>query len=380
LTWKLILPGVAVVAVVALGLGFFWPFGSERERLKLPGVVEIQEVRLASKIGGRIQSIEVNEGDVVEPDRLIVRLEVPELEAQRDQAYARVKAAEAELAKAIHGARPEEKDAARAQVAAAEASHARLIAGWREEEVRQAKGELEMADANLKLAREAFDREDKLFRSGSSSSSRADWDTARYTRDSAQGRYAAAKARHEMLDRGSRTEDIAEAAAKLDQAKANQRLIEAGTREEDKDLARARLAEAKAKLNELEANLKEAEVRAPERALIDVLAVRKGDVVAPNQPVARVLRAADMWVKVYVPETLLGKINVGQPVTLTVDSEPGKKFSGSVTHIAAESEFTPRNVQSVDERRHQVFGVKIKVDDPQGVFKAGMAAEATFDF
>ena len=106
-----------------------------------------------------------------------------------------------------------------------------------------------------------------------------------------------------------------------------------------------------------------------------VLPIRKGDVVNANQPVARVLRAADLWVKVFVPETELGKVRLGQEVTVSIDAYPGKAFQGTVQQIAGVSEFTPRNVQSVSERRHQVFAVKVRVADPQGAFHSGMAAE-----
>ena len=89
----------------------------------------------------------------------------------------------------------------------------------------------------------------------------------------------------------------------------------------------------------------------------------------------RVLRATDLWVKTYVPETQLGKVRLHQKVTVTIDSFPGRRFSGEVVQVASESEFTPRNVQSVDERKHQMFGVRIRVEDTQGYFKSGMAAE-----
>jgi multidrug resistance efflux pump len=116
---------------------------------------------------------------------------------------------------------------------------------------------------------------------------------------------------------------------------------------------------------------------APERVVVDVVSVRNGDLIPPNIPILRVLRAADLWVKVFVPETELGKIRLNEEATITVDAYPGMRFYGTVMHISTESEFTPRNVQSADERRHQVFGVKIRVADPQGVFKSGMAATAT---
>jgi multidrug resistance efflux pump len=118
---------------------------------------------------------------------------------------------------------------------------------------------------------------------------------------------------------------------------------------------------------------------APEDAVVDVLAVRKGDLIPPNQPILRVLRAGDLWVKAYVPETQLGKVRLGQKAEVTMDSYPGRGFQGTVTYISAEAEFTPRNVQSLEERQHQVFAIKVTVPQPtnpeERVFKSGMSAE-----
>jgi multidrug resistance efflux pump len=163
----------------------------------------------------------------------------------------------------------------------------------------------------------------------------------------------------------------------LAQAQAEDELLRAGAWERDKAVARAAVAQARGRVAELEANLREAVVRAPERVVVEVLSVRKGDLVPPNQPAVLVLRADDLWVKVYVPETDLGRLRLNQQVTVTIDSYPGRRFTGTITQIASESEFTPRNVQSPDERRHQVFGVKVHVPDPEGIFKSGMAAEVT---
>ena len=137
----------------------------------------------------------------------------------------------------------------------------------------------------------------------------------------------------------------------------------------------ADVAEIRSRLQEFDVNLEEATVRAPSRSVIDVVSVRKGDLVAAGQTVARILRADDLWVRVYIPEIELGKIRLNQPARVTIDAYPGKTFQGTIVQIATVSEFTPRNIQSVDERRHQVFGAKVVVDDPQGVFKSGMAAE-----
>ena len=89
------------------------------------------------------------------------------------------------------------------------------------------------------------------------------------------------------------------------------------------------------------------------------------------------LLADDLWVKVFIPETDLGRVVMGQAVEVTVNSHPGVRYRGHIAQVAHESEFTPRNIQSVDERRHQVFSAKVRVDDPRGVFKSGMAAEVT---
>lgn len=315
---------VLLLAAVAVTLGFFSPFGSPSETLRLPGVVEVQEVRLGSKIGGRIAEVLVREGDIVSPGQLLVRFEMPEMEAQRVQQVARIAKLEAEWRKAENGPRPEE--------------------------IEQARGDKDSAAADLKVSQEDFDRATLLYQRGAMA--RADYDAARAARLRCQGRFDAANYRLKLLL--------------------------AGTRDEEKQSAKAQLEESQGKLQEIDANLAEAQVRAPERCFIEVVGVRKGDLVAPNTTILRVLRADDIWVKVYVPETDLGKVRMGQKVSVTNDSYPDQPMEGVVFYIASESEFTPRNVQSVDERRHQVFGVKVRVNDPRGIFKSGMAAEVTF--
>jgi HlyD family secretion protein len=369
---KLITAGLVVVAVL-VGLGFYWPLGRSDRMRRLPGVVETQEVRLSSKIGGRVARVAVAEGDLVSAGQALVYFDVPELEAQYEQMKARLQAAEADLDKTRAGARTEEKSSSRAAVASARARLDLLKAGSRAEDIDQARNDLASAEADLKGATKDWNREDKLFPQGATSGSAHD--AAQTAVERHQGRVNAARAKLKMLESGSRPEEIAEAAAELARAQANLDLLEAGSRSEDIAAAEARLAEIKAKVRELEVNLKEAVVVAPEQAVVEVLPVRKGDIVTANQPVVRVLRAEDLWIKIYVPETELGKVRVGQDVEVVIDSYQDKHFKGVIQQVAAESEFTPRNVQSADERRHQVFAVKVRVDNPDGVFKSGMAAD-----
>src|SRR5438132_2070489 len=345
---KQILFLVLILAATAAAVGFFWP-RHRAQSMVLPGVVEIQEIRLGSKIGGRVKSVEALEGAIVDKDKPLVIFDVPELEAQRQQPEARLQAAQFDLDKARAGARPEEREASRKALEAARERYKRLKAGPRIEEIQQARSDLKSAEADLELANERFDRAEKLYNKRAMAPE--DYEAARSNRDRARGVTNRQRAYLDQLLKGSRDEDIAEAKALMEQAQANYDLIMAGTRSEDIGAAEARKAEAFGRLQELDANLKESVVRAPERVVVEVMAVRKGDVVTANQPIVRVLRTDDLWVRVYVPETQLGMVRLNQEVTVRIDSYPERVFKGEVIQIASESEFTPRNLQSADQRR-----------------------------
>lgn len=370
---RFLVAGVVILAGAAAALGFAWPFGRRAAALQLPGVVEIQEVRLGPRVAGRVRQVLVREGDGVRAGQELVRLDVPELEAQREVLRARLSEAQAEYARSVNGSRPDEVRAAEAAVDAARARWDRLRLGPRDQEIAAAAAELEAARADEKLADEEHERSRRLVRQ--SVDSRAMYASALAALNRLRSRSRAAQARLDLLEAGSRAEDIDEARADLDRLKAQYRLVVEGPRPEDRLIAKARLDEAQRKLAEVEVHIRESVVRAAEPALVELVTVRPGDLVAANQPVVKALRRDDLWVKTYVPETELGKVRLGQAVQVTVDSHPGRRFEGRIAHIAGESEFTPRNVQTVDERRHQMFGVRVRVEDPQGVYKSGMAAQ-----
>ena len=367
-----IIAGTFAVATVA-GLSCYWPFSKSRTELRLPGTVEVQEVRLSSRVGGRVKEVHVREGQLLKPGEALATFEAPELEAQREQAERQRQAAYAALDRVRHGARPEERAVAEAAVKAAEATLVRVKAGWRPEEVEQVRKEVLAQEAELEYARAELDRQRFLAPKGASTESALESARAAVKRWTAQ--IAASRARLKMLEAGTRPEEVAEAEAGVRRATAQRDLVAAPPRPEDVAEAEAKVAELTARLKEVDALLAETVVRAPEPAVVEVLAVRPGDIVGPNQPVARVLRAADLWVKAYVPATELGKVRLNQAVEVTIDSHPGRRFAGTITHIANVSEFTPRNVQSADEREFQMFAVKVRVPDPDGVFKSGMAAD-----
>jgi multidrug resistance efflux pump len=363
-----------VLPVVAVGpLGYFWPSARPAAALHLPGTVEAQEIRLSSRVGGRVTKVAAVEGELVRPGQALVFLERDELDARREQLAARLGAAEAAQARARNGSRPQEKAAALAAVREAEARLRRLKEGSRPEEIEQARHELAGLLTSLDRAEQESRRENILRASRASSESQ--YETARAARGQLLGQVGAARAHLKLLVAGPRPAEIAEAESCVAGLRARYELLLAGTRSEEIAEAEARVTELRAHLREIDVSLCETILRAPAPAVVEVVALREGDTAAPNQPIVRVLRAEDLWVKAYVPETELGRVRLNQVVEVTCDSYPGRRFGGAVVHVASVGEFTPRNVQSADERRHQVFAIKVRVADSQGVFKSGMAAE-----
>jgi multidrug resistance efflux pump len=151
------------------------------------------------------------------------------------------------------------------------------------------------------------------------------------------------------------------------------RELERGTRPEDLDAARAVLNADEKQLGFLQRQRKETTVVSPADGVIESMDLRPGDLVGANQPVAKLLEPSQLWVRVYVPEPELGRVHVGQKAALTVDTFPKREFAGKVTEIRTQSEYTPRNVQTLDQRMDQVFGVRVTID-PAPELKPGMAA------
>jgi multidrug resistance efflux pump len=165
--------------------------------------------------------------------------------------------------------------------------------------------------------------------------------------------------------------DPAETAART--ARENYLELQRGNRAEDIAVARAALEAEEKQLGYIERQRAESLVKAPAAGVIESIDLRPGDLVAANQPVARMLEPSQLWVRVYVPEPQLGRVRIGQKAALAVDTFPKKEYSGKVVEIRTQSEYTPRNVQTLDQRMDQVFGVKVAVD-PTPDLKPGMAA------
>ena len=351
----LLLAGVAAVAVYSMA----WLHRDTA--LQGSGTVEARDIRVGSKVGGRIDQILVREGDAVEPGQTLITFDDKELKASLAQSRA---AAE----KAERGFRPEEIAEARAAAAQAKAEYDQRKNGYRQEDIGAAQADLDRATADESRTHLDFLRYDALAQKEEVSKQQRDTAEANWKMALAQKQNAQHKL--DELKRGYRPEEIAAAEARFHQTQATLEKFQRGNRREDVAAARAALAYD-------EARFRERQVLAPAASTVEVLDVRPGDLIAPNTPIATLLERDQIYVRIYIPETEIGRVHVGQKADIRVDSFPNEVFPGVVEQINQQAEFLPRNVQTVEERVHQVFGVKVRIDDTSHRVRAGMAADVT---
>jgi multidrug resistance efflux pump len=301
---------LVVVTLVAAASGAFYAFrwrGASKDLLAA-GTIEAREVQVGSLVGGRVQTVHVEEGRRVGAGDALVTLEPELLDAQIAEQEGRVAEQRALLSRAVQGPRAEE--------------------------VSRARVEWENAEADRK-------RTESLLRDGV---------VGQQQYDSAATLAATRRERLREYEKGTRPEDVA--------------------------AARGELQREEGRLAYLRRQREEAVVRAPAESLVQSIDLRPGDLVPPHQPVAALLESSQLWVRVYVPEPKLGAVTIGQRALVAVDTFPTRRFEGEVTEISARAEYMPRNVQTLDQRSEQVFGVKVRVL-PVPELKPGMAALVT---
>jgi HlyD family secretion protein len=352
-----------LVAAILGGTAVYATWFRRETGLQGSGTVEARNIRVGSKIGGRIDQVLVREGDAVQPGQVLVTFDDRELKAALEQSRANAQ-------KAQRGYRREEIAEARAAAAQAKAEYEQRMNGYRQEDIAAAEADLSRAEADEVRTRLDFQRYDALAKKDLVSkqqqdTAEANWKVALAQRDNAKHKLA-------ELRRGYRPEEIAAAEARYRQTQATLEKFERGNRREDVEQAKAAYAYD-------EARFRERQVTAPSSAVVEVLDVRPGDLIAPNTPVATLLEQDQIYVRIYIPETEIGHVKVGEKAEVRVDSYPTAVFDGVVEQINQQAEFLPRNVQTREERVHQVIGVKIRIRAKSrtgaGPVLPGMAAD-----
>jgi HlyD family secretion protein len=368
---------LVVPALVIAGLAWY---GWHRWRLahapyEWSGTVEARTISLGSRAGGRVQQILVKEGDRVKRGDPIVVVEAGDWPAQLQQAEAQLAMAQATLDKLKAGARPEEIAAAKARAQTAQAALQETTAGARSEEVASAQARLAGQQVAVDKAQKDAERLHKLAASGAAVP--ADVDNADLAVRSAIAQRDALAHQLDELKHGARREQVAQAAGRAAEQRASEQLVSAGSRVEDIRVAEAQVKGAQGKVDQIRTMIDELSIKAPAAARVEALDLRPGDLLAPSATAATLVEDDQLYVRIYVPETQLGHIKIGMTVPVRVDSFPDETFRGVVQHINSVGEYSPRNLQTSDERADQMFATRIGLDAGGQRLRAGMAATIT---
>jgi len=314
---------VVIVAIVAAmyGLRYIRMHQSIPDYVQASGTIEVQEVQLAPQSSGRLELLNVKEAQKVKKGELLARMS---LDGAGDQL-----------------------EAAKSALAAAEAQYAEMKNGFRPEEVASAKANAAASKVQYEQAKRDKARFEKLAKEGAVPVRQAE--VAAENADARQEAMKAADEQYRMLARGHRKENIAMAAANVKRLQA--------------EVERAKVA------------LSYKEFYAPVDGVILTKNYEVGDVVAAGAPIATLGRNDDMWVKLYIPSTQLGLVELGAEADIKVDAYPKRVFKGKVTMVNQKAEYNPRLSLSQRERANMVFWVKISIANPEGILKPGMPAD-----
>jgi HlyD family secretion protein len=309
------------------------------DRTRVSGQIEATDVQVAAQVPGRILELRVAEGDRVQAGAVIAKLDVADAELGLARAKADREQADAQLRLLRAGSRTEDIRQAEAQVASADA-------------------EASAADADLAAAQTDVDRFQQLLDANSGSRKQRDDAVARrnVARDRAGAAHQRVRAARESLAR-----------------------LRAGSRVEEIDAARARVAAADAQIAIWEKAIADATVTAPLAGVVTQKIADAGELVQARAPLVVITDLDHAWADVYVDEPVIPRLTVGQQATLFTDAG-GAGITGTLTYISDKAEFTPRNVQTAEDRSKLVYRVKISVDNRQGVLKSGMPVEAEIPF
>jgi HlyD family secretion protein len=378
---------VLIAAVLGGGVYWYWQSreNSNRDRILVSGNLELTQVDLSFKIPGRLVELTVREGQWVKRGEAIARLDSAQLDQQRSRDRAAVEAAQSnyqQLQTAIEyqQATMESEIALRqAEIAQAQARLDDLLAGSRQQEIQQAQAAVTDAQAWHDVARLEWDRAQTLYRNQDISTQQ--YDQARTKLESTQALLRQAEQRLALVQEGPRKQEITAARAQVARAQAALTAAEASRlelRRKREELAarRAEIARSQAAVGMTEAQLADTVMTAPIDGVVLVKAAEAGEVVAAGTTIVTLGDLEHPWLRAYISETDLGRVKLGAQVNLSTDSFPGKIYQGRVSFIASEAEFTPKQIQTKEERAKLVYRIKVEVDNSHHELKNNMPVDA----
>jgi HlyD family secretion protein len=315
---------LTLVLIGAVSVFVYVRYHADRNpnELKLSGNIELTDVQVSFKIAGWVEKREVDEGMMVKTGNVVARLDTSDLVEQ-----VRIRESELETARA---------------------TLAELEAGSRPQEIAEAKAAVDVARAEVLDAKSNFDRISPL------------WNK----KIAGYQEYISAQAAYDA------------AVARLAQAKERYSLVKEGPRKEVIDQARGKLHEAQSALDLARVQLGYATLLSPISGVVLSENIESGEFVQPGTPVVTIGDIENVWLRVYINETDLGRVKLGQKAKIVTDTYPGKFYEGRVSFISSEAEFTPKNVQTQEERVKLVYRMKIDIHNPEMELKPGMPADA----
>ena len=377
--------GIVVVAVAA---GVLWSARVGREdphRIKLSGNIELTEVDISFKVPGKLMELDAIEGDSVKKGQQIARIDRDQMEQQKARDAAGVQSAEWSVAQSKASLAWQRQtlagdlDLRRAELRQAEARLEELTAGSRPQEISQARAAVSDARAQNEEARLDWERAQTLMKTDDISRSQYDQYRARF--DSTAAALKQVQERAALVEEGPRKEDIEEARAQVARAQAAIRMSEANRmeverRQQELDARRAEVQRASAQVGITDAQIADTIVRSPIDGVVLVKSAEPGEVVAAGTTVVSLGDIDHPWMRAYINERDLGRVKLGMNARVTSDSYPGKVYRGRVSFISPEAEFTPKQIQTQEERVKLVYRIKIDVENPNRELKSNMPVEA----
>jgi HlyD family secretion protein len=378
-----------IILVIVLGtvgvLSVNWLNRDNDGAISVSGNIELTEVNIAFKVPGRLIELAVGEGAAVKKGDVVARLDREQLERQRDRAQAALAAASSQLAQLYTAIEYQREtiegqiEQRRAELSQAEAQLRELQAGSRTQEIEHARAAVDAARTEFERAKKDWERAQVLRENDDISSTQYDQFKTRY--ESAAAVLKQAEQRLALVIEGPRKELIEAAHAQVARAQAGLRLAEAQRlelkrREQEVEARRADVERARAEAALVESQLADTIVVAPIDGVVLVKAADVGEILAAGTTVVTIGDLAHPWLRGYINEQDLGRVKLGAEVKVTTDSFPGKVYRGRISFIASQAEFTPKQIQTPEERVKLVYRIKIGIANPEQELKLNMPATA----